>query len=469
MNDRGAKQHFSIQVLQIIDAVLVWAAFGLAAALREPLRSVLGMVYGGEVGLEAMMWVVYIAVPLTPLLLEKFGHYDRLLSKSPGQSLNGLFRGVLLMAFIVGTVAVFGKLEGTRRLILAAGFVITLILLWGRMSATSRILKNRAKNEGFLERVVLAGSGEETTAFLNEVDSEVSSAWKIIAHFDLGEHSVEDLESLIQNESVQRVVFLAGHTEFARVSRAVEACEIQGVEAWIGASFLKTQVARPSFDVVGGKPMLVFRSTPELSWQLFAKKLVDIVGSLVLTIGSSPFWIAAIIGIKFASPGGPVMFRQRRAGLYGKPFNIYKFRTMNPNAEAQLGQIKEEHGNEMEGPTFKLEGDPRVFPFGRFLRKYSIDEIPQVINVLKGEMSLVGPRPLPVHEIEAIGDSAHRRRLSMKPGITCLWQISGRSDITSFDEWVELDVAYIDRWTIWEDFRILIKTIPAVLFGKGAR
>jgi len=469
MSDRGAKQHFSIQVLQLIDAVLVWVAFGLAAAFRDPLRLLLGMSVDGDVGLEAMMWVVYVAVPLTPLLLEKSGHYDRLLSRSSGQSLNGLFRGVLLMAFVVGSVAVFGKLEGARRLILAVGFVFTLILLWGRMYVTFSILKKRAKHEGFLERVVLAGSWEETTTFLEEVDSEVSSAWKIVSHFDLSEHTVENLESLIRTESVQRVVFLAGHTEFERVSRAVEACEIQGVEAWIGASFLKTQVARPSFDIVGGKPMLVFRSTPELSWQLFAKKLVDIVGSLVIVIGSSPFWIAAIIGIKFSSPGAPVIFRQQRAGLYGKPFNIYKFRTMIPNAEAQLDKIKEEHGNEMEGPTFKLVVDPRVFRFGRFLRKYSIDEIPQVINVLKGEMSLVGPRPLPIHEIEAIDDSAHRRRLSMKPGITCLWQISGRSDITSFEEWVKLDVAYIDRWTIWEDLRILLKTIPAVLFGKGAR
>ena len=469
MSDRGAKQHFSIQLFQILDAVLVWFAFALAAAFRDPLREILGKSAGGDVGLEAMMWVVYVAVPLTPLLLEKFGHYERLLSKSAGQSFNGLFRGVLMMAFVVGSVAVFGKLEGARRIILAAGFVFTLILLWARMSVTSKVLKNRAKNEGFLERVVLAGSLEETSTFLNEVDAEVSSAWKVIAHFDLAVQSVGDLEVLIQNEAVQRVVFLAGHTEFDRVARAVEACEIQGVEAWIGATFLKTQVARPSFDVVGGKPMLVFRSTPELSWQLFAKKLVDLAGSIAIFVFSSPFWIAAIIGIRFSSPGAPIIFRQQRAGLYGKPFNIYKFRTMIPDAEAKLAQIKEEHGNEMEGPTFKLEGDPRVFPFGRFLRKYSIDELPQVINVLKGEMSLVGPRPLPVHEIEAIDDSAHRRRLSMKPGITCLWQISGRSDITSFEEWVKLDVAYIDRWTIWEDFRILAKTVPAVLFGKGAR
>ncbi len=244
---------------------------------------------------------------------------------------------------------------------------------------------------------------------------------------------------------------------------------MQGVEAWIGATFLRTQVARPSFDAVGGRPMLVFRSTPELSWQLFTKKLVDVFGALALVVFGAPFWIAAIIGIKLASPGAPVIFAQQRAGLYGKPFRIYKFRTMVPDAERMLEEIKEEHGNEVDGPAFKLAFDPRIFPFGKFLRKFSIDELPQMINVLRGEMSLVGPRPLPLHEIEAIEKSSHRRRLSMKPGVTCLWQISGRSDITDFDEWVKLDVAYIDRWSIWEDFRILIKTVPAVLFSKGAR
>ena len=142
---------------------------------------------------------------------------------------------------------------------------------------------------------------------------------------------------------------------------------------------------------------------------------------------------------------------------------------MVPDADQMLEKIKQDHGNEVDGPAFKLASDPRIFPFGRFLRKYSIDELPQMINVLKGEMSLVGPRPLPLHEIEAIEQSSHRRRLSMKPGVTCLWQISGRSDITDFDEWVKLDVAYIDRWSLWEDFRILIKTVPAVLFSKGAK
>ena len=142
---------------------------------------------------------------------------------------------------------------------------------------------------------------------------------------------------------------------------------------------------------------------------------------------------------------------------------------MVANAEDLLDQIKEEHGNHMDGPVFKLENDPRVFRFGAILRKYSIDELPQLLNVVSGDMSLVGPRPLPVYEVEAFQEFSHRRRLSVKPGITCEWQAGGRNHITSFDEWVAMDLSYIDNWSLWLDFQILFRTIPAVLFGKGAK
>ncbi|MFT6862708.1 MAG: exopolysaccharide biosynthesis polyprenyl glycosylphosphotransferase [Akkermansiaceae bacterium] len=469
MNERGAKQHFSIQAFQVFDATLIWLSFAMASWVHDPLRSLLGMPELEAGGLAGMTWVVFIVVPLTPLVLERFGHYDRLLSRRGFHSLSILLRGMLTVMLIIGIVAVFGKIWDTRRLVLGSGILLSFLLLWLRTHFTSQILRARAASEGLLERVVLAGEHEETGGFLKELDNDILEAWKVVCHFDLNSKSVEELDNLIKRESVQRVVFLTAHTEFERVARAVEACEVQGVEAWIGASFLRTSVARPSFDAIGGQPMLVFRSTPELSWQLFAKKLVDIVGALTAVILFSPFWIAAMIGIRLASPGAPVFFTQQRAGLYGKPFRIFKFRTMVPDADKMLDQIKEEHGNEVDGPAFKLASDPRIFSFGQFLRNYSIDELPQMINVLKGEMSLVGPRPLPVHEIAAIEKSSHRRRLSMKPGITCIWQISGRSDITDFEEWVKLDLEYIDRWSLWEDFRILFKTIPAVLFSKGAR
>jgi lipopolysaccharide/colanic/teichoic acid biosynthesis glycosyltransferase len=215
--------------------------------------------------------------------------------------------------------------------------------------------------------------------------------------------------------------------------------------------------------------MLVLRSTPELSWELMAKEIFDRVAASLIILASSPLWLAAYIGIRISSPGAPVFFSQMRAGRYGKPFRMWKFRTMVANAEELLQKIKEEHGNQMDGPVFKLDHDPRVFRFGSLLRKLSIDELPQLLNVVLGDMSLVGPRPLPLYEVEAFCEISHRRRLSVKPGITCEWQAGGRNKITSFEQWVEMDLRYIDNWSLWLDFRILLRTIPAVLFAKGAK
>jgi lipopolysaccharide/colanic/teichoic acid biosynthesis glycosyltransferase len=161
------------------------------------------------------------------------------------------------------------------------------------------------------------------------------------------------------------------------------------------------------------------------------------------------------------------LFRQQRAGLNGQPFTMFKFRTMVSNAE----QLKAEMAalNEMTGPVFKVTNDPRVTHLGRFLRKYSLDELPQLFNVLRGEMSLVGPRPLPVDEVARFDDVSHRRRLSVKPGLTCLWQVRGRNQIMDFRDWVRLDLEYIDNWSLWLDLKILLRTIPAVLAGTGAK
>jgi exopolysaccharide biosynthesis polyprenyl glycosylphosphotransferase len=203
------------------------------------------------------------------------------------------------------------------------------------------------------------------------------------------------------------------------------------------------------------------------SWDARAsmvKRVVDLVISFIMLVLLAPILLTAALLIKLTSEG-PVFFRQTRMGYGKRPFQILKFRTMVQNAEKLMKQV--EHLNETQGPTFKLKNDPRITPLGKFLRKTSIDELPQLINVLIGDMSLVGPRPLPLRDYEGFSEDWHRRRFSVKPGITCLWQVMGRSSI-GFDEWMALDMRYIDQWSFWLDIKILCQTIPAVFRGSGA-
>ena len=262
------------------------------------------------------------------------------------------------------------------------------------------------------------------------------------------------------------MIFAAGHSQLNRVEQAIGACEIEGVPAWLVADFIQTSIAKPDFDAFAGRPMLVFRSTPEVSWALLVKGIIDRVGAFIALVTCAiPMGIVALL-IRITSKG-PVIFRQHRAGRFGKAFVMYKFRSMTDDAEMRRMEL--EPFNQMQGPVFKVESDPRITPLGRWLRRTSFDELPQLVNVLMGNMSLVGPRPLPIYEVEKFENTAQRRRLSVKPGLTCLWQISGRNTVRDFRDWVRLDLDYIDRWSLALDLKILLRTIPAVIMGLGAK
>ena len=240
-------------------------------------------------------------------------------------------------------------------------------------------------------------------------------------------------------------------------------CEQFGVEVIIPTDLFSHKLAKTTIYNYADVQVINFYTSPRMNCQLAAKRLIDAVVSTVLLALLSPLFAVLSILIKLTSKG-PVIFRQRRVGYNGRPFTCLKFRTMVENAE----EIKKDLWslNQMDGPTFKIRHDPRVTKLGRFLRRTSIDELPQLVNVLRGDMSLVGPRPPVPGEVEQY-KLQDRRRLSMKPGLTCLWQVSGRNAI-SFEKWMELDKDYIDRWSLWLDVQILAKTIPAVLKGSGA-
>jgi exopolysaccharide biosynthesis polyprenyl glycosylphosphotransferase len=199
-------------------------------------------------------------------------------------------------------------------------------------------------------------------------------------------------------------------------------------------------------------------------WQVEVKRLLDILISGIALLIFLPFFLITAIAIKLTS-SGPVFFVQERIGLNKRRFRVYKFRTMVPDAEKKQAEL--EFLNEVSGPIFKIKKDPRVTSVGRILRKLSIDEVPQLFNVLKGDMSLVGPRPLPIKDYNGFSEDWHRRRFSVRPGITCLWQVNGRSSLP-FERWMEMDMEYIDKWSLWLDLKILAKTFPSVLRGSGA-
>jgi exopolysaccharide biosynthesis polyprenyl glycosylphosphotransferase len=264
------------------------------------------------------------------------------------------------------------------------------------------------------------------------------------------------------------VVFSPLRSQYDKIARIVELAEAQGIILRFGIDPFSLKIGRSVVDQVGDVAVSTVQ-TGSMYGQpsLGAKSVLDFLVAGCLLLLLSPLMLAVAVLIKWQSPG-PVLFVQQRIGLNKRRFNIYKFRTMGEDAE-QL-QKGLEQLNDLDGPAFKMKNDPRITPLGKRLRSTSIDELPQLFNVLKGDMSLVGPRPLLLNDFEGFSfeHDIHRRRFSVKPGITCLWQISGRSN-TSFEKWMELDMNYIDHWSIWLDLKILLKTIPAVLSRTGAK
>jgi exopolysaccharide biosynthesis polyprenyl glycosylphosphotransferase len=273
----------------------------------------------------------------------------------------------------------------------------------------------------------------------------------------------DDLPDLLQNEVVDEVIFILSRRQLDEFEDSFLLCSELGIRARV-ALYFPHMKARVVLEELEGIPLLTFTNTPGAAFPLFVKLLADLVVSAVGLVVLSPLLLASAIAIKLSSKG-PVLFKQVRCGLNGRRFTLYKLRTMCADAERQLGDVA--HLNEVNGPAFKARRDPRVTPVGRILRRWSIDELPQLVNVLRGEMSLVGPRPPIPAEVERY-QRWQRRRLSMKPGITGLWQVSGRAGIDDFDDWIALDLRYIDQWSLWLDLKILLRTVPAVLFARGA-
>jgi exopolysaccharide biosynthesis polyprenyl glycosylphosphotransferase len=274
---------------------------------------------------------------------------------------------------------------------------------------------------------------------------------------------VEDIPRIVESNVVDDVIFAVHRRELDRLEDLFLSLQEQGIRTRFAMDLFPHTLARVEMEELDGMPLLSFATTPTSQLQLMAKRALDVALAALLLFLALPIVTMIALAIKISSRGD-VLFRQTRCGLNGRFFTLYKFRTMVEDAEDRRRELM--HLNEMNGPVFKLKSDPRVTLLGRFLRRFSLDELPQLWNVLRGDMSLVGPRP-PIPEEVAQYQRWQRRRLAMKPGLTCLWQISGRNDV-DFDRWMQLDLEYIDSWTPMLDVKILLKTIPVVLTGRGA-
>jgi exopolysaccharide biosynthesis polyprenyl glycosylphosphotransferase len=337
-------------------------------------------------------------------------------------------------------------------------------LVWAKEELLRLALKSPLAQAQYRRRFVLVGAREELEV-INRDAIRTPSEMEIIARLNLDEAPVAILVKMMHEFAINGVIISARRAHFEEVEAVIRACELEGVEIWLMADLFQTQISRTSLDEWHGKPMLIFRSAPETSWQREVKKLMDyLLSSLTLALLALPLVLIALL-VKLSAPG-PIFFRQQRAGLNGRPFTMFKFRTMISHAE-QL-QCELAALSDVDARTLNA-AKARITPIGRFLRKFRLDEVPQLMNVLRGEMSLVGPRPLTVHEVARFDDVSHRRRLSVKPGLTCLWQIRRRDRLNGFKDWVRLDLEYIDHWSLRLDVAILLRTVPLMILGAGTK
>ncbi len=429
-------------------SVLVLSLF-IAHGLREPLAALVP-VLKPVVPAEQYVHLLLVFLPTWALVAERLDlHRVRTLTGSLVELLRALLWTQAWGTLVLALILVAAQVNLNRSLIALFLTVSTLLLTLAKLLQRGWAFRT----EGEALALVLG---------IAERDAEAIERWR--------GRRVERLDSLepaalrrrLQAGGVDEVLLPPG--DRTRLRELVEACAEVGATALVAVERMDVELPPPRAETVGPTLYLTYRThEPELSSR-FVKALMDRAVGAVMLLMTLPLMVLIAVAVKLTSRG-PILFVQERGGLHGRPFRMLKFRTMREGAEEERSALLA--ANEMDGPVFKIADDPRVTRLGRFLRRTSMDELPQLVNVLRGDMSLVGPRPLPVVETRELS-GVHRRRLSMRPGITCLWQISGRNEL-GFKEWMALDLQYVDHWSLGLDLAILLRTLPALVSRRGAR
>ena len=477
MNER---HRITVGLLKLIDLAIVVFAFALTTFSIVKVEDGLSFVRFLSIRTRVINFIIFgLGLLICHIVSLICGLYrSRRLSKRRTEIVDVVKAMTINTACFVVLASIFSIRMITIRFLGIFWIVSTLLLALGRLAIRHLAAYLRIQGRD-LRYMLILGTNPRALEFARKLLASPERGYRLLGFVDddwpgmsglkrAGFKLVSDYSGLAEylrrNVVDEVAIYLPFGSFYKHSSEVASLCQQHGITMRFNSDVFGLKTTRwreEEFD--GNRYIATYTDSSEL-WPRTAKRILDITGASAALLVLSPVLVTAAIAIKRASPG-PVFFLQDRIGVNKRRFKIFKFRTMVPNAEKMMSQL-EEH-NEVTGPVFKIKNDPRITPIGKFLRRSSIDELPQLLNVLKGDMSLVGPRPLPVRDYEGFNEDWQRRRFSVKPGITCLWQVKRRSGI-SFDEWMLLDLRYMDEWSLWLDLKILAKTVPAVLRGAGA-
>ena len=466
--------------LRVADIGLVMLSFGAATivSINAEKWTTIKTVLASKVSLSSCVEFA-IVILLCHGVFSMCGLYQ-----SKRMSTKGAEAAEVLRAMTVSTACIWCEGKLFFILIITPYFLIAFWAIGSAVVIATRMLlryalrglRKRGRN---LHHVLVLGTNARAVDFGRRVEAMPERGYRLLGFVDddwpgmegfkaTGFRlacSCEGLPEFLRHKVVDEVaIFLPLRSFYERAAQIAKLAEHHGVLLRFDTDLFDLKTARPRTEVMEGASQIIANGNGIDGWQLLLKRVLDVVGSLVLLILFAPLFLVVAVLIKLTS-SGPVLFAQQRVGLNKRHFTMFKFRTMVARAEADQENLL--HLNEMTGPVFKIKNDPRITPLGRILRKTSIDELPQLFNVVKGDMSLVGPRAMSVRDYQFFSEDWQRRRFSVPPGITCLWQIQGRSAVP-FEQWMVLDMQYIDGWSLWLDLKILALTIPAVFRGTGA-
>jgi exopolysaccharide biosynthesis polyprenyl glycosylphosphotransferase len=458
--------------LRILDLLTVLGAMPIAYYVRDGLLA-------GRVSLSNLYpFTTYLPVVASAVLLWGAAAwitqpYQAYRTQALSAEAARLLKTTAIVGLGIAALQFVLRTHDLSRLLFALYLGTTYTLVLGTR-VVIRFLARSVRRRGYNTRTyAIVGAGESASDVLEGIRAHPEWGYTFAGHIlpagvpapagapVLG--TLADLEEILNRDVLDLVLFAAERERLEDIEQAILLCEERGVAVKVSLNLFPARIAKVSVEEFEGIPLLAFSTTSEEVLPLAMKRAFDIVFSAVALLVFAPVLAIVALAIKLDTPG-PVFFRQRRIGLNGREFTLYKFRSMVADAEEQLERVRAL--NEMGGPVFKSRCDPRITPVGRWIRKFSLDEFPQFWNVLRGEMSVVGPRPPLRHEVQ-LYKRWQRRRLSVRPGITCTWQVSGRNQI-DFHAWMKLDLEYIDTWSFWGDIKIVLLTIPAILLGRGA-